>query len=231
MTAFLDALTNVGMIPYHLLLVMVLLYWTIGLIGVLDIDILDSFLPDFDFGDGGADGALDGVDGIDGGDVDVGGDVGDVGVLAKGLDALSVGTVPMTIILSFLILKMWLLAMINYMLVVPRFGVGFPAWLVAIVSFVAIFVISIYATSMSVRPLRKMFKFVTIHGGAHLVGKICTIKTPSVSTKSGQAEVALEGGPLLLIVRGKEENKLGKGDEAVIVGYDEAANVYDVRAL
>jgi len=63
------------------------------------------------------------------------------------------------------------------------------------------------------------------------VGKICTIKTPSVSTKSGQAEVALEGGPLLLIVRGKEENKLGKGDEAVIVGYDEAANVYDVRAL
>lgn len=211
------------MLPYTILLGLVLVYWAIVIMGFIDIEILD-------FGDFDLDGALE--------------ELGEVGETAANsteagvssafqsmLGFLSVGQVPVTIIVSLFVFQMWVIAFFLQPFF-PSFLVGtIPLLIAHIILFVIFGVVSLFLVGLTTRPFRPLFKHTTTHGHQTLIGKVCVIKSSKVTPTFGQAEMTIHDSNLLLSVVGSEELSLKKGDEAVIVGYDKIKNIYTVREI
>ena len=83
--------------PYTVLLIVIVVYWSLVIIGILDIDLFD-FDVDTDAG----------ID-IEGVEAD-GGDVGGAGGMSV-LGFLNVGEVPIMLYASLIILEMWIISM------------------------------------------------------------------------------------------------------------------------
>ncbi|MEO1268089.1 MAG: hypothetical protein AAFX99_08325 [Myxococcota bacterium] len=64
-----------------------------------------------------------------------------------------------------------------------------------------------------------------------LIGQTCTLSTLKVTESFGQAVYDDGAGDLILQVRCREDNTLGRNDEVLIVDYDPTQNVYEVEAL
>jgi len=231
-----------AMLPYTILLGVVVFYWLVVIAGFLDIDVLD-FLG---FGlDGAAEGAAEAAteaaaeaaaegaaeamtDGIDG---SLDALDGSEGLLNSVLGFLNLGRVPVTIIFSFIVLQMWVMAYLFNWLISPRLVQFVPAVVLGIVAFAGTGVVSLFLAGLTTRPFRDVFKTETTHGAGHLVGSTCKIKTSRVTPKFGQAELKVEDSFLLIAVRCAEDAGLKRGDEAVIVGFNEERNTYDIRKL
>ena len=247
-----NALANPAMFPYHVALGVVIFYWGFVGLGMLDIEIFD--LGGIDAAadgamEGAAEGAMEGVaegiaegaaEGLTDGAIEgaagsaTGGSLEGAthfGFFQYLAGLLNLGQVPVSIIGSCIVLSMWFLAVFyrtyfSEMVV----GLGFGA-LLGVALFIGQVVVSLYITGFATKPLRKYFVNITQHGRHHLVGSICTVRSGKVISNYGQAEVRAQGAPLLLSVRCDEENSMKRGDEAVIVNYDEGKNEYDIRAL
>jgi hypothetical protein len=216
-----------------------------GVDGALDgvdgaLDGADGALDGVDGALDGADGALDGADGaLDGAESAV--DHADVAhaavsspsVFGSVLSLLSFGKIPASIIFSVLVIVMWVLAYLYNFCLRPLFGdFAMPvAIVVGVVAFGVIFAVSIFISSLVLKPLAKAFEDEGQRGQQHLIGKSCVVTSSVVEAGFGEAEVAGETGPLLLSVRCAEENGLSKGDEALILGYNKERNTYQVRPL
>jgi len=230
---FFRQIVEPGMVVYTFLLGMVLLYWLIVIIGFVGMDVLD-----FDFGLDGVEGleGVDGVEGIEGieGAADGLDSVGEAaegtaGALKAMLGFLNFGKVPVTIIGSFLILKLWILAYLYHVYLSPIFQ-GWLSWIPALILagivFVVAFLAAVFLTSLTTRPLRRVFEHRPTHSQYHLIGKTCKVKTSKVTATFGQAALKVDDSHLLLSVRCPEENSFAKGDEAVIADYDKDKDVY-----
>ena len=226
------------MLPYTVLLGLVVLYWLIIIIGVIDIDFLD-------FGDFGLDSVVEGAgDGIaeasaegvteavgDGGAPTEAPGASTHGALHSVLSFLNLGRVPVTVIVSFLSLKMWILAYFYYVYVSPKLSLGVPAMVISLGLFTVIFVVSLFSTGLTTRPFRKLFHHATTHGHHNLMGKICKVKTTEVTPEFGQAELRVDDSFLLLSVRCKDGTNFSKGDEAVITFYNPERDVYEIKKI
>jgi len=241
---FLGNIFQPSMLLYTLLLCVVVLYWLIMILGFVGLDVLD-----FDLGLDGIDGAegigavdgidgLDGVEGLGGADgaaegLDSAGDAaeGAAGPLVALLGVMNVGKVPVTIIASFLVLFMWILAYLYNICLSPSLQ-GWLSWMPGLIlfclSFVLIFIAGSFLTSLTTRPMRKLFEHRPTHSQYHLIGKICKVKTSKVTTTFGQAELKVDDSHLLISVRCPEENTFAKGEEAVIRDYDQKKDVYEI---
>jgi len=231
MREFLQLIFSPGMLLYTSLLIIVVCFWAITLLGMLDIHFLDfDFLHGHDVGDIGHDvGDAGGVDGHDMGDVSH--DVGDVSLLQNVLGFLNIGTVPVTIVISFLVFFMWVLAFIGNAYVGKLIGAVMPPILMGLVVLAISFVLALYMTALATRPFRKLFIVETRHGAQFLVGSICIVTSTKVTGDFGTAEVKQRGSPLNLDIVCEDANELKRGGEAVIVSYDTARNLYTVRPL
>ncbi|MBT3376625.1 MAG: DUF1449 family protein [Lentisphaerae bacterium] len=218
-----QTITSSGMFPYTVLLGLMVLYWVVVIIGAIDIGILDFF----DFGDLGeaAEGAAEGVEAA--GEAAEGMD----GVFSAILGFLSLGQVPVTVVLSLLILKLWFLALLMTLYLPASLRDVVPPLFLGAAGFVFAFIVSVMLTGLTARPLRRVFKRNPVRGHAHLVGQICKVKSSRVTEKFGQAELRVRNSFLLIEVRSKEEEELERGQEAVIVSYDHDRDVYHVRGV
>lgn len=236
MSEFIDFFNRIiepGMLPYTIFLGLILLYWLTVIIGVIDLDILD-------FGDFGLDSALEGsgegmgeaLDSVGEGEVSVdSAGEGSLGALHSILSFLNLGKVPVTIIVSFLSLKMWILAYLYYFYISPKLTLSIPGIVISLALFSIVFVFSLFLTGLTTRPFRKIFEHVTTRGRQNLLGKICKIKTTEVTADFGQAELHIDSSFLLLSVRCKDGTQFTKGDEAVVTHYDSEKDVYEVKKL
>ena len=196
-------------LPFTILLGLVLVYWTGVILGALDIELFDFDL-DFD------------------GDADVDADVGAVG--GGGIALLQffhVGTVPLSILLSFFILSLWIIS------VVANYYLGSGSLLVVLLLLVPNLIASLFFTKLFTLPIRALFRKLETesHEFEVVVGRICTVKTSKVDPSTGQAEVETSGAPLLLNVRTRGEEVLERGDEAIILEHDTVNHVYMVKKL
>ena len=192
-------------LPFTILLGLVLVYWAGVILGALDIELFD-----FD------------------GDADIDADVGAVG--GGGIALLQffhVGTVPLSILLSFFILSLWIIS------VVANYYLGNGSILVVLLLLVPNLIASLFFTKLFTLPIRALFRKLETesHELEVVVGKICTVKTSKVDPATGQAEVATSGAPLLLNVRTRGEDVLARGDEAIILEHDKENQVYMVKKL
>lgn len=225
MIDFLQLIVSPGMLIYTTLLALAVTYWTFVM------------LTGLEFGEAGLDGAAEGaLDGASEGASDgIGASVEGGSPLGGIANFLHIGAVPVTLTATFIIMKMWFLALLYNAflrpLLGPYLGTAALAGIVAVAVAAIIIVASAILTSITTKPLRKRLAHKAIRGQHHLVGTTCAITSARVTDRSGQAELIRDGGSIIIMVQCKDENSLRKGSEAIIVGYTAEKNIYQVRPL
>ena len=200
MSEFLTAILQFPTVIFTILLGVVAAYWVFVLLGALDLDILD----DVGEVDSDLDGEPDGVAGV--------------------LQTLGLGGVPITLVISLLVLGSWV-----FCIVTMRFlGDGTAGWIAAGAA-VGAFALSVPVTAAAVRPMRRLFVTHPAIENRSLVGRICTVTTGRVDEGFGQAEIDDGGAGLLVQVRYLGPGRLARGDKALVFDYkDEVFHVAPV---
>ena len=243
---FLAVALSFPSVVYTVLLGIALVYWVFVMIGAAHLDLLGDGVAD-----GAGDGALDGIDG--GGHADAaghadGGDAGDAGeggsaegdghagghggggALSGLLASLKLRSAPATVVISVLLLFSWLLSVLGMQSVaanlpvdaqsLARFGVFFLAPL-----------LSLPLTSIVVRPMARIFIPHVTTAKEDLVGKICTVRTGTVTERFGEGLLEDGGAGLVVRIRVDAGETVKRGDQVVILGYDAERQEFTVAPM
>lgn len=208
MDRFIDAAIGYPTAILTAVLLVVLVYWLLALVGWVD------------FESSGIDMELE---------LQADGDPGEISTLAGYMVAMGLSGVPFSIALSVLVLVAWTLSCLAgqwLMPLVPTLPLQIVTGTVALLLSV---VLAVFATALLVRPLRGLFVTHQAKGNASLVGQTCTVMSQRVDQRSGHAEVAQRGASIQIRVWTPDDNRLTKGDTAVILAYDEVANRYRIE--
>ena len=195
---------------YTVLLGVVLVYWLLAIIGMVD---FESSGIDLDI-ETHADAAVD-----------------DLGTLASYVVAFGLHGVPFSIVVSLLVLVGWTLSFLAGVTVLAWVPTDILKWLVGLVVLVVAFALSIVITARLVRPLRGLFVHHTAQSNASLVGQTCRVLTGTVDERQGRAEVAQRGASINIRVWSPSPNTLQRGDSALITEYDAGTHRYLVMPL
>lgn len=190
---------------YTALLAVVLVYWLLAIVGIVD------------FESGGVDLDLD---------THADGDINDIGVLASYAVALGLNGVPFSVVASLLVLISWVVSCLAGMWLLPIVPTLVLQLLAGTAVLIASFVIAIPLTARVVRPMRGLFVTHNAVSNAALVGQTCRVLTQTVDERFGRAEIERRGSSLNIRVWAATPNALTKGSAARIVEYDAAAGRY-----
>ncbi len=202
-----------ALLPYNLPLTIalgaVVAFWLFTLLGVFGIDSFDLDMPD--------DAALDGDPGS----------IGDVpGAMLRLVNA---GFVPLTVVLSVLVLAMWLTSiMVNY-----YFNPG-QSFLLASGYFLVALVAGIVVTKLVTQPLVPfMRRLKEAENAKPVIGESGIVRSIELTDRYGQVEVfRSDGAPAILNARLSEGgDPVPRGTEVLVISCDEATGVYLVRPI
>jgi hypothetical protein len=135
------------------------------------------------------------------------------------LAGLGFGGVPLTIVLSLVVGIGWFVSLVGTVVLsglstAARVGLGFVVLVVALV-------FALFVTRLLVTPLRSVFHADPSASRADFVGRTCVIRTGTVATDFGQAEVRAEDGSTAIVqVRQTGQEDLRAGCLALIYDYD-----------
>jgi hypothetical protein len=193
---------------------------------------LDGAGEGVDIGEGaGAEGA-DGADGADGGDADAGEHAGgpQQGVLSGLLGALKLRKVPATVSMSLLVFFAWATSL----LLATAANAFVPAHLLTIVHWACTLgiapLLALPLAGLVTRPLAPLFAHKAAKSHHDMIGRTCVVRTGEVTGTFGEATVTEPGVELVLRVR-VDGTSLKRGQEGLIVGWDETREEYIVEAL
>jgi len=206
MSEFLDIALSFPPVVFTFGLVLVVLYWVTVIIGALDVDIVD-FGTDSDA------------------EVEAGGGF---------WSAFGFGAVPFTVVLSLWITLGWIVTFLGATWVRSAEGMFIPPAASGAAVLVAGIGVGMLGAKLLTSPLAKLFEEVPATMHADLVGKVCVVRTGTVTLDSGQAEITDEEGQLLLInVRrsphepeGLDDALFARHSKVVVFDYDEIDRVF-----
>ncbi|MBT7443843.1 MAG: DUF1449 family protein [Methylococcales bacterium] len=217
MDQFLNIISTFPTVIYSILMVVIILYWFIASLGLLEIDMLDADIPDAHTGihvhSDGLHEVTDGIEGL-------------AGVLLK----LGLNGVPITVVITFLVMFGWIISYFAALLISPLLGSSIIQILVGIPIFIAAFALALPCTAVVIRPMRTLFDKSQTKTTQSLIGKIGTIRSTKVNATFGEIEINDEGAHLILRIRASEPNDFKKGDRVALLEYTEADNSYQVVA-
>lgn len=137
---------------------------------------------------------------------------------------LNLGSVPTMLWASIFAFVAWVLSrLINS----PEPHVTFD-WVADSQALIRDFGLATFITKCATQPLRGRFDPVEPNKASDLIGQSCTVSTAEVTDSFGEAIYSTAASPLRLTVR-IYEDKLAKGDEATIVGFDSQDHFYIVQ--
>jgi hypothetical protein len=243
---FLAVALSFPCVVYTVLLGIAIVYWLFVMVGAVHLDGADGAADGAL--DGAADGAADGIDGgghadagghgghadgADGGDGGDGGDAGDGGhhgAFAGMMASLKLRSAPATLVISVIVLFSWLFSIFG----MQATAAWMPEGLLGLARFAVLLLAPMLAlpfTSIAVRPLARIF--VTPLAAKHesLVGKVCTVRTGTVTDRFGEALLEDGGAGLVVRVRVETGETLKRGDQVVIVGYDGERQEFTVAPM
>ncbi|HEU5127829.1 MAG TPA: hypothetical protein VFU12_07565 [Glycomyces sp.] len=205
MTEFLDIALSFPPIVFSFGLIAVVVYWIVVILGALDVDIV-------------------GVGGEADAEVEGGGSF---------WSAFGFGAVPFTVVLSLWITLGWIVTVLGTTWVRSA-DMVIPAAASGIATLVAGIGVGMLGAKLLSGPLSKIFADAPATAHRDLIGKVCVVRTGTVTTDSGQAELSEEDGTIHLInVRRSVHEPTGIDDELfarhsklVIFDYDETAKVF-----
>jgi hypothetical protein len=208
---FMGAVTGYPTAIYTVLLGVVVIYWVLAMLGMVDIEHsgLDADVHMHTHADG---------------------DTSDVGQLASYVVAMGLNGVPFSVAVSLLVLVSWTVCCLGGEWLLPLVPTLPLQLLAGTVLLVASAVIAIPITAVAIRPLRGLFVTHTAVTNAALVGQLCRVVTGVVNEKDGRADVARRGASLNIRVWATTPNTLKRGSQALIVEYDEVAGRYLIAA-
>lgn len=216
-----SSIAGVNILPTALVVVS-MLYWLFVLTGVIGFDLFDFDLDvDADVPDLGDVGDIDT-------DVDVDVDAAPGGLSsafsfgAIALKFLNIGRVPLMVWGSVFALAFWSIA------VLWDKPVNHETWSQELLILLRNGALAVVAAKLFTQPLRGHFDDIEPQRARDLVGRECSVITPHVTEKSGQARFHTGEAPLLLNVRARG-TQLEKGDVAIIVEYDANQGIYYVE--
>lgn len=202
MEEFLQALTSGGVAPFTVLLVAAVLYWLLVILGALDLDLLH----------------LGGEAGHDAGHDGHGGD-GHHGLFTGLFEFLSIGKVPITVVLSLLVFTGWGTAMALALLL--------PLWWPLVLA--GGLAAALPVTGFATRPLRAVFSALNrgVETGVSLVGCEARITSAACDHRFGTAVVQQGGDELILdVVAIREDLRFAKDEVVVIADHDAERRCY-----
>lgn len=188
---------------YSALLAVVLFYWLLALIGLVD------------FEHGG---------------FELDGEVGDLGTIASYLVAFGLGGVPFSVVVSLLVLISWTLCSMAALWLLPLVPTTFLGVVVGSVFLIGAFALALPITAATVRPMRGLFVTHSAISNMALVGQRCRILTGKVDERFGRAEVENRGASFNIRVFAESPNTLTRGAAAIILEYDPEKACYLVQA-
>ena len=198
MEQLLEVASQFPTVIYSTLLGIVVVYWLIGMLGLVDLGLAGDVDLELDL-DSDVDVSIGGLTGF---------------MLTFGLTG-----VPFTLVISIITLICWLISFYLQFYILTWLPDGWLYYLMgSIVSFI-IFILSLPITAVVIRPLKGMFKSVEATLSDHLVGNSATIVTGTVSETFGQARLFNNGAEMLLDVRCDSEHTLKKGDKVLLIEY------------
>lgn len=195
---------------YTVLLGVVLVYWLLAIIGMVD---FESSGIDLDI-ETHSDASVD-----------------DLGAIASYVVAFGLHGVPFSIVFSLLVLVGWTLSFLAGVTLLTWVPTDILKWLVGLVVLLVAFALSIVITARLVRPLRGLFVHHTAQSNASLVGQTCRVLTGAVDERQGRAEVAQRGASLNIRVWSPSPNTLKRGDTALVTEYDAGTHRYLVMPM
>lgn len=214
--------TTFPVVVYTVLLGAALAYWLFVMVGAVHVDHLH-----------GAD-ALDGLDALDAAHAHDAGDGhahGDGhGALEGIVAALKLRSAPASVVLSLVVLFAWLFSALGVRgaeAALPEAALG--AARAAL--FVLAPILALFPTSLALRPLAGVFTTRAAPASKELVGRLCTIRTGTVTDRFGEATLEDGGAGLVVRVRVESGEKLQRGQQAVILGYDEVKHEFTVAPM
>ena len=205
MREFVQASLGFPAVIFTFALIVVIGFWVLTLFGGADPDVLDT-------------------------DVDAGveGGGGGGGFFA----AFGLGDVPATVVLSLLITFTWFASLAGTVLLNV---LGLPTALTVLVGVVFLVVAVVLAWALTralIAPLRRVFRPEVPASRVDFVGRVCVIRTGSVTADFGQAEVSADDGSTAIVqVRvpveiAHDPEDFRSGRSALIFDYDASAEVF-----
>jgi uncharacterized membrane protein (DUF485 family) len=207
MDAFLINITSFPTAIYTTGLVVVIGYWIIAFIGNFDFDAFDV--------------------GIDV-DLDTDGESSEIGRIAALLSTLGLTGVPITVVITFLILNAWFISYFASMLT-PNFPdlVAAIQTLIGIAIVIGSLLFSILVTNIMIRPLKGMFRKLNQEPiSKSLLGSTCRIRSSRADNSFGEAECRHEGASLIVKVRATGETTYSTDETVVVIGHNKGDDTF-----
>jgi len=170
-------------------------YWLIAVVGLVDFDIFSADV-----------------------DLELDTDVGQIGTIAGLLTTLGLSGVPITIVLSLLMLNGWFICYFVSKLV-PSFPDMFSLVeiLLDLSTIVVSFMISIFVTAVMIKPLKPLFKKINNEPiSRSIIGRTCRVRSSRVDQNFGEVECIYQGASLILKVRSYDDELFNTGDMVVL---------------
>lgn len=214
MDPFYENISSFPTVVYTFVLAVCLIYWLGAVLGFIDLDVLDLDLdgPDADLDSGSAQRAKDYTP----------------SVLAGLLLKLGLNGVPVTIVVSIMALFGWGLCYFIVHFAFPFVPDGVLRYLAGIPILAATLYAAALATSVAIRPLRRLFKAANANTVKHILGQSATVRTSFVDANFGEATLDDGGAGLILKVRAAGKASFKKGDRVVLLEYRKDSNTYRV---
>ncbi|MDC0706954.1 hypothetical protein POL68_00560 [Stigmatella sp. ncwal1] len=247
MTAFLDAILAFPTALLSILMGVVLVYWLCVILGAAGVDMLDGDVAagakaaggTFEGGakalggvlEGSAKGAAEGIVGAAKAAKAVGGHDADVDLDAGSLSGLGFAGIPVTISGSFIVFASWTLSLLGSGAAHELLGAVLPGAVISGGMLLVSLLLGTFLAALAVRPLRPIFIASKAPSRETLMGRVCIINSGTVTGSFGQATFADGGAGLILNVFCGKANQLKRGDQALILGYDPARDVYEVEPV
>jgi hypothetical protein len=209
MGSFFDAAFAYPTAIYTALLGVVLFYWLLAVIGLVD---FESSGWDVDL------------------DVQADADPGDISTIATYVVAMGLNGVPFSVVVSLIVLSAWTVSCLAGMWLLPLV----PTPLLNVIAGTAVlltsFAVAIIVTARAIRPLRPLFVTHNAVSNESLVGQPCKVLTGKVDEKVGRAEVQQRGTGINVRVWARTPNQLTKGSSARIAEYDPGSGRYLIES-
>ncbi|MDR3056044.1 MAG: hypothetical protein LBU53_11715 [Zoogloeaceae bacterium] len=224
---FLTAILSYPTVIYTTLLGVVLVYWLLAMVGLVD---FESGGPDLGLepelevsADISSDVSLNAHHGP------LDGEAASASTLAGYLIAIGLGGVPFSVVVSLLSLFSWAISSIAALWLVQYVPTALLRFLVGTGVLVGAFLLALPLAAATVRPLRKLFVSHNAISNVALVGMRCKVLTGTVDEKFGRAEVPGRGAGYHIRVVAETPNQLTRDSVAFIVEYDETTMVYKIQ--
>lgn len=211
MDPFYQNISSFPTVFFTFFLLLVVLYWLVAVLGLIEIDVLDFDIPDMDGADINADTGLDNAN-----------------VLAGLMMRFGLYGVPVTIILSFIALFGWFICYYAVHFLLGMLPDGLLSFLAGIPVLVGSLYVSVMMTAQLIKPLRPLFKKASQQTIKRVLGQAAVVRSSRVDNHFGEAILQDGGAGLLLKVRTIGDATFSKGDRVVLLEYDKEKNTYRV---